>query len=35
MMIDSAVQAWEAGRPDETEDLLHQAVRAASDLGYL
>jgi hypothetical protein len=34
-MVDKAVQEWEAGRPAESEELLRQAVRAASDLGYL
>jgi len=34
-LVDSAVHAWDNGRPAETEELLHRAVRAAADLGYL
>ena len=34
-LVDSAVHAWDDGRPAETEELLRRAVRAAADLGYL
>jgi hypothetical protein len=34
-LVEEAVRAWDAGQPAETEELLHRAIRAASDLGYL
>jgi hypothetical protein len=34
-LTEDAVHAWDAGQPAETEELLHRAVRAAGDLGYL
>jgi len=34
-LAEDAVHAWDAGQPAETEELLHRAVRAAGDLGYL
>ena len=34
-LTEDAVHAWDAGQPAETEQLLHRAVRAAGDLGYL
>lgn len=34
-LVEDAVQAWDSGQPEETEDLLRQATRAAGDLGYL
>jgi len=34
-LVDSAVHAWDNGQPAETEELLHRAVQAAADLGYL
>jgi class 3 adenylate cyclase/tetratricopeptide (TPR) repeat protein len=34
-MADDAVHGWDSGDPAEAEELLCQAVRAASDLGYL
>jgi class 3 adenylate cyclase/tetratricopeptide (TPR) repeat protein len=34
-LAEDAVHAWDAGQPAETEELLHHAVRAAGDLGYL
>jgi hypothetical protein len=34
-LIEDAVRAWDAGQPAGTEELLHRAVRAAADLGYL
>jgi tetratricopeptide (TPR) repeat protein len=34
-LVGDAVRAWDAGHPAETEELLHRAVRAADDLGYL
>ena len=34
-LVEEAVHAWDAGQPDETEDLLRRGLRAGSDLGYL
>jgi class 3 adenylate cyclase/tetratricopeptide (TPR) repeat protein len=34
-LVENAVHAWDSGQPEETEDLLRQATRAAGDLGYL
>jgi class 3 adenylate cyclase/tetratricopeptide (TPR) repeat protein len=34
-LIENAVHAWDAGQPTETAELLHRAVRAAGNLGYL
>jgi class 3 adenylate cyclase/tetratricopeptide (TPR) repeat protein len=34
-MIEEAVRASDSGQPDEAEDLLCRATRAARDLGYL
>jgi hypothetical protein len=34
-MIEDAVRASDSGQPDEAEDLLCRATRAARDLGYL
>jgi class 3 adenylate cyclase/tetratricopeptide (TPR) repeat protein len=34
-LTQDAVHAWDADQPAETEQLLHRAVRAAGDLGYL
>jgi hypothetical protein len=34
-LVENAVHAWDAGQPAETGELLHRAVRAARDLGYL
>jgi eukaryotic-like serine/threonine-protein kinase len=34
-LVEDAVHAWDSGQPEETEDLLRQATRAAGDLGYL
>ena len=34
-LLEDAVHAWDCGRPDEAEDLLSRATRAAGDLGYL
>jgi len=34
-LVDSAVQAWDAGRPAETEEFLARAVHVAGELGYL
>jgi eukaryotic-like serine/threonine-protein kinase len=34
-LVESAVHAWDAGQPAETEELLCRAVRAAGDLGYM
>ena len=34
-LVEDAIHAWDADRPAETEELLHRAVRTASDLGYL
>jgi class 3 adenylate cyclase len=34
-LVEDAVHAWDANQPAETEELLHRAVSAAGDLGYL
>jgi tetratricopeptide (TPR) repeat protein len=34
-LVDSAVNAWDAGQAAEAEGLLRRAVRTAGDLGYL
>jgi hypothetical protein len=34
-LVEDAIHAWDAGQPAETQELLHRAVRAAGDLGYL
>jgi hypothetical protein len=34
-MIEDAVRASDSGQPDEAEDMLCRATRAARDLGYL
>ena len=34
-LAEDAVRAWDVGQPAETRELLHRAVRAAGDLGYL
>jgi eukaryotic-like serine/threonine-protein kinase len=34
-LVEDAVRAWDAGQTAETEELLHRAVHAAGELGYL
>jgi class 3 adenylate cyclase/tetratricopeptide (TPR) repeat protein len=34
-LVQDAIHAWDSSQPDEAEDLLHRARRAAGDLGYL
>jgi hypothetical protein len=34
-LLEDAVHALDSGQPDEAEDLLRRATRAAGDLGYL
>ena len=34
-LVHNAVQAWDAGRPAETEEFLTRALRTAGELGYL
>jgi class 3 adenylate cyclase/tetratricopeptide (TPR) repeat protein len=34
-LVENAVHAWDASQPTETAELLHRAIHAAGDLGYL
>jgi hypothetical protein len=34
-LVEDAVQRWDAGQPGESAELLHRAVLAAGELGYL